>query len=236
MADPLAILSRHSYFASLPPRILAAVRTRVVTRPYDRGTLIYAEGDESEGLYLVASGSVRIFKSSAEGREQDLHHLTVGESFSDAAAFDGEPTIANAQPMERSVILLVPREALRELMMQYPEIGLSVTRVLATRVRALSALAGELSLQHVMSRVSGVITRQPAVDSVVTLPAHHDLAAMVGTPRGRDASAPASAAARSDSTGASWTCPNSRPAIARPVHKGNPCPTFFDASAPILRM
>src|SRR2546425_3082775 len=183
MADPLAILSRHSYFASLPPRILAAVRTRVVTRPYDRGTLIYAEGDESEGLYLVASGSVRIFKSSAEGREQDLHHLTVGESFSDAAAFDGEPTIANAQPMERSVILLVPREALRELMMQYPEIGLSVTRVLATRVRALSALAGELSLQHVMSRGSRVITRQPAVESVITLPPHHDLAAIGWTRR-----------------------------------------------------
>ena len=183
MADPLGVLSRHPYFASLPPRILAAVRTRVVTRPYDRGTLIYAEGDQSQGLYLVASGNVRIFKSSAEGREQDLHHLTVGESFSDAAAFDGEPTIANAQPMERSIILLVPREALRELMMQYPEIGLSVTRVLATRVRALSALAGELSLQHVMSRVSGVITRQPAVDSVVTLPPHHDLAAMVGTVR-----------------------------------------------------
>lgn len=183
MADPLAILSRHPYFASLPPRILAAVRTRVLTRSYDKGALIYAEGDRSQGLYLVASGSVRIFKSSAEGREQDLHHLVAGESFSDAAAFDGEPTIANAQPMERSVILLVPREALRELMMQYPEIGLSATRVLATRVRALSTLAGELSLRHVVSRVAGVIARQPAVDSVVSLPAHHDLAATVGTVR-----------------------------------------------------
>jgi CRP/FNR family transcriptional regulator len=183
MAGSLAVLSRHPYFAPLPPRILAAVRTRVLTRSYDKGTLIYAEGDPSQGLYLVASGSVRIFKSSAEGREQDLHHLGPGESFSDAAAFDGQPTIANAQPMEESVILLVPREALRELMMQYPEIGLSATRVLATRVRALSTLAGELSLRHVVARVAGVIARQPAADSVVTLPAHHDLAATVGTVR-----------------------------------------------------
>jgi CRP-like cAMP-binding protein len=183
MTDPLAVLSRHPYFASLPARIVAAVRTRVLTRSYDKGSLIYAEGTESKGLYLVSSGRVRIFKSSEEGREQDLHHLTVGESFSDAAAFDGEPTVANAEPMERSVILLVPREALRELMMEYPEIGLSVTRVLATRVRALSALAGELALRHVVSRVSSVIARRPAVDSVVTLPAHHELAAMVGTVR-----------------------------------------------------
>ena len=140
MTDPLAVLSRHPYFASLPARIVAAVRSRVVTRSYDKGSLIYAEGHQPQGLYLVASGSVRVFKSSEEGREQDLHHLAAGESFSDAAAFDGEPTIANAEPMERSVVLLVPRQALQELMMEYPEIGLSVTRVLATRVRELSAL------------------------------------------------------------------------------------------------
>ena len=183
MADPLAVLGRHPYFSSLPPNILTAVRTRVLARSYRKGTLIYAEGDLSQGLYLVACGSVRIFKSSEEGKEQDLHHITAGESFSDAAAFDGEPTIANAQPMEPSVILLVPREALRDLMIKYPEIGLSVTRVLASRVRALSALAGELALRHVVSRVSGVIVRQPAVDSMVILPARHDLAAMIGTVR-----------------------------------------------------
>ena len=53
-----------------------------------------------------------MFKSSEEGKEQD-----------------------------RSVILLVPRDALRDLMLQYPEMGLSVSRVLATRVRALTTLA-----------------------------------------------------------------------------------------------
>jgi CRP/FNR family transcriptional regulator len=159
------------------------VRSRVLTRSYEKSTLIYAEGDVSQGLYLVASGRVRIFKGSEGGKEQDLHHIAAGESFSDAAAFDGEPTIANAEPMERSVILFVPRDALRELMLEYPEIGLSVSRVLAGRVRELSTLAGELALRHVVSRVSGVIARRTAVDSVVTLPAHHDLAAMVGTVR-----------------------------------------------------
>jgi CRP-like cAMP-binding protein len=183
MPDALAVLGQHPYFAPLPPHILAAVRKRVLTRSYNKGTLIYAEGDPSRGLYLVASGGVRIFKSSEEGKEQDLHHIIPGESFSDAAAFDGEPTVANAQPTERSIILLVPSAALRDLMLAYPEIGLSVTRVLAIRVRALSALAGDLALRHVVSRLSSVIARQPAVDSTVILPARHELAAMIGTVR-----------------------------------------------------
>ncbi len=183
MADPTPVLKRHPYFASLPPEILEAIRRRVVTRTYSRGALIYAEGDPSRGLYLVGRGSVRIFKSSEEGKEQDLHRIGAGQSFSDAAAFDGGPTVANAEAMEPTVILLVPRQALEELMLQYPEIGLSVTRVLAARVRELSALAGALSLRHVASRIAGVLLRLPARDGLVALPPRHELAAMVGTVR-----------------------------------------------------
>jgi CRP/FNR family transcriptional regulator len=183
VVDPLAILSRHAYFTPLPATILAAVGRRVLTRTYAKGALVYAEGDASHGLYLVASGSVRVFKSSEAGKEQDLHHIGAGESFGDAAAFDGEPTIANAEAMEATVVLVVPRDALRDLMLKHPEIALSVTQVLASRVRDLSALAAELALRHVESRIARVLLRLPSSDGVVTLPARHELAAMVGTVR-----------------------------------------------------
>src|SRR5438034_1294789 len=65
MDDPLAILSRHPYFASLPPNILTAIRDRLIRRHYEKGPLIYSEGEPSQGLYLVESGTVRIFKGSA---------------------------------------------------------------------------------------------------------------------------------------------------------------------------
>jgi CRP-like cAMP-binding protein len=183
VVDPLGILSQHPYFASLPAEILAAVGRRVLTRTYHKGALVYTEGDPSHGLYVVAHGSVRVFKSSEAGKEQDLHHIAAGESFGDAAAFDGEPTIANAEAMEATVVLVVPREALRELMLTHPEIALSVTQVLAGRVRDLSALVAELALRHVESRIARVLLRLPATDGVVMLPTRHDLAAMVGTVR-----------------------------------------------------
>lgn len=183
MGDPLEILSRHPYFASLPETILTAVRRRVITRGYEKGTLIYAEGEPSQGLYLVGSGSVRIFKSSEDGREQDLHRIGPGQSFSDAAAFDGAPTVANAETVESTLVHLIPRGALRELMLRYPEIGLSVTQVLAQRVRELSTLAGELSLRHVVSRIATMLLRLAVKNSTVVLPARHELAATVGTVR-----------------------------------------------------
>src|SRR5437667_12797828 len=103
MDDPLAILSRHPYFASLPPNILTAIRDRLIRRHYEKGALIYSEGEPSQGLYLVDSGIVRILKSSLDGREQDLHHIAACQCFSDAAALDGATTVGNAEAMAPAV-------------------------------------------------------------------------------------------------------------------------------------
>jgi CRP/FNR family transcriptional regulator len=89
MDNALAILRRHPYFGRLPPTILTAIRNKLIRRHYVKGALIYPEGEPSRGLYLVESATVRIFKRSVDGREQDLHHIAPGQSFSDAA-FDGQ--------------------------------------------------------------------------------------------------------------------------------------------------
>jgi CRP/FNR family transcriptional regulator len=181
--DPLETLGRHPYFAAMPLPILKAVATRVIVRAYERGSLVYLEGEPSPGLYLVASGGVRVFKASDDGKEQDLHHIGPGQSFGDAAAFDGKSTIASAQAMEPSVVLLIPREALFELVREYPEIGVAVIGVLAARLREVSGLAGDLALRRLTARVAGVVLRLADMQPVVTLPTRHELAAMVGSVR-----------------------------------------------------
>ena len=183
MDDALMTISRHPYFAGLPASLLTAIRARVITRHYKKGALIYSEGEPSQGLYLTASGIVRIFKSSADGREQDLHHIVAGESFGDDAALDGAPTLANAEAVELAVVELVPQDAVRGIMVQHPEIGLSISRVLAGRVRELSALAGDLSLRHVVSRLAAGLLRMAETGSVSVLPTRHVLAAQIGTVR-----------------------------------------------------
>jgi CRP/FNR family transcriptional regulator len=181
--DPLETLGRHPYFSAMPVPILKAVATRAIVRAYDRGSLVYLEGEPSPGLYLVASGGVRVFKASDDGKEQDLHHIGPGQSFGDAAAFDGNSTIANAQAMEPSVVLLIRREALLELIREYPEIGVAVIGVLAARLREVSGLAGDLALRRLTARVAGVVLRLADMQPVATLPTRQELAAMVGTVR-----------------------------------------------------
>lgn len=183
MSDALAILRRHPYFAALPARILATVSRRVAARACAKGALVFGEGEPAHGLYLVASGLVRIFKSSEDGREQVLHHISPGQSFNDVAAFDGGPCPASAQAVEPSTILVLQRDDLLELMRSHPEIALAVVRQLSTRLRRLSGLVEHLALRHVVARVAGELSRLSKGGAIVQLPTRQELAAMVGTVR-----------------------------------------------------
>ncbi len=181
--DVAAVLRRHPYFAALPAWVLADVarRGRVVT--FGRGTLVFQQGERAADLYVVAAGTVRVFKASVGGREQILHHVGPGQSFNDVAAFDGGPCPASAQALEPAAVVVVSRQDLLALMQRYPTIAVGIVRLLSARLRELNSLVEDLALRQVVSRVAAVLARQGAGTAAVTLPTRHELAAMVGTVR-----------------------------------------------------
>jgi CRP/FNR family transcriptional regulator len=183
MVDVVHVLRRHPFFASLDADSLGGVTRRAVIRVYEKGSLVFLEGEPAPGLYVVASGQVRVFKMSPDGREQELFHASIGESINEASALDGQPAIANAQATEPSVLLLIGRDALTALVREYPQIGLEMSRVLAGRLRDMARLAGDLSLRGVLPRMAGLLLRLAGPGAVVNLPTRNELAAMVGTVR-----------------------------------------------------
>jgi signal-transduction protein with cAMP-binding, CBS, and nucleotidyltransferase domain len=56
MVDVAGVLGRHPFFAGLDAESLGAVIRRVAIRVYEKGSLVYLEGEPAPGLYLVASG------------------------------------------------------------------------------------------------------------------------------------------------------------------------------------
>ena len=68
---------------------MAALAVHVTRKRFDRGELLFNEGDRCQGLYLVANGKVRIFRLSPSGREQILAVEGPGSSFAELPVFDG---------------------------------------------------------------------------------------------------------------------------------------------------
>ncbi|MFO7312136.1 MAG: cyclic nucleotide-binding domain-containing protein, partial [Bacillota bacterium] len=76
---PAEILRRIPFFAELEPSDLEALAEAVVVGRYRKNQVLFVEGEPSHSLYFICSGRVKVYRVSADGREQILHLLGDGD-------------------------------------------------------------------------------------------------------------------------------------------------------------
>jgi len=185
------ILRQTPLFTGLSDAEMAALAVHVTRQRFDRGELLFNEGDRCQGLYLVANGKIRIFKLSPSGREQILAVEGPGSSFAELPVFDGGTYPASASALEDAEVLFISRKDFHGLCLQHPEVGLKVIAVVGARLRRLVAIIEELSFTMVRQRLIAVLLRLARTDGkrskegvVIEMPgSHQDLAAELGTVR-----------------------------------------------------
>ena len=184
-------LAKASLFSGLSERELNFLLARVVSRKYSPGEVVFSEGQPCAGLYVVESGSIRLFKSSPGGREQVLSIEGPGGSVAELPVFDGGNYPASVVAVENSVLLFVSKQDIHGLCLAQPEVALKFLRVVGARLRRMVGIIEELSFTTVRSRLGGYLLRlaqkegkKTAQGVEVTLPANNqELAAQIGTVR-----------------------------------------------------
>ncbi|HEY78611.1 MAG TPA: Crp/Fnr family transcriptional regulator [Dehalococcoidia bacterium] len=184
MAVNNSFLKSVAYFPGLSTEELDSVKKLIFEKKVERGDIIVFEGDPPEALYFVSSGVVKMFRTSAEGKEQVLNIVRPGESFNDVPAFDGGLNLASAQAMGPVTLYGIPKHSLDLFLQEHPQVAVSVANVLAAQVRHLVSLVEDLSFRPVVGRVAKVLLEY-AGDG--TSPGQQltqqDMAAMAGTAR-----------------------------------------------------
>jgi CRP/FNR family transcriptional regulator, cyclic AMP receptor protein len=186
MAITLTILAKMHYFSGLTPDELKEVRNHIAfEKRIEKGETLLFEGDRSEYMYFIVSGAVKVYKKSANGKEQILNITTSGDSLNDVSTFDGGGSAANMLAMTPVRLYAIREGDMERLFYENSKIARNVARVLASRVRRDSSLVEVLSFDQVISRLARLIIRQLAAYGGERLPHFNqqDLAAMVGTSR-----------------------------------------------------
>jgi CRP-like cAMP-binding protein len=147
-------------FADLTERELSLLADRALSREYQAGEIIFSEGDPCEGLYVVQSGNVKIFNTSASGREQVLHIEKAGNSLAELPVFDGGNYPASTSAVGKCKLLFISKEDLRKLCMERPEVSLKVLKVVSSRLRQLVSIIEELSFTTVRNRLASWLLQQ----------------------------------------------------------------------------
>ncbi len=190
-AVAVRLLKATALFGGLSPAELELLAARSSVRSCEPGELIFCESEGCKGLYIVISGRVRIFKTSAGGREQVLAMEQPGSSVAEIPVVDGGAYPASASAVGKTELLFVSREQIRAICLEHPEVALKLLQVVGARLRRLVAIIEELSFTTVRHRLISWLLRQARVTGQAsgkgrkfTMPAsHQELASQIGTVR-----------------------------------------------------
>lgn len=152
--DAIATLRRVPFFAVLGEEDLRRLAGHCVVRQLQKEALLFAEGDSCEGMYVVQSGAIKVFKMADSGREQVLVIERAGSTVGELPVFDGGNLPASAAALEDSSLLFLPKREFLALCRQNSEVAFAVIRSLAWRFRYMTSLVEELSLKEVSHRLA----------------------------------------------------------------------------------
>lgn len=139
----------------------------------DPGDILFEQGDESDGLYIVVSGIVRIFLTSEDTREATIKLLEDGEVIGEIALLDGLPRSAGAAALTAAKLIFVPRTPFLDMLEATPKLAQQIILMLCERLRDANTQVDQaifhdlryrlLELLHQLAMIHGRIEEEMAI-------------------------------------------------------------------------
>jgi CRP/FNR family cyclic AMP-dependent transcriptional regulator len=156
------LLARTEVFSDLSPRELEAVAQVAVPRRWDRGEIVFREGDPGDTCYLLRSGAVLLTREHQDGRMVALAELRAGSLFGELAMFRGEARSATAEAVEAATAVALLAGDVQRLIRRNPDLALKLLASLAERVSRTNERLLQQSFQTVAGRVASALLAQTA--------------------------------------------------------------------------
>ena len=119
--------------------VIEALGQRFARVTLRRGDVPFRQGDPCNGWYIVASGRLQVVVTDPDGRDVVVGYVERGEGLGEIALLTGENRTATPYAVRDTVLLHVSRDAFEELLLRYPRVLMSITKVLVTRATAATA-------------------------------------------------------------------------------------------------
>jgi CRP-like cAMP-binding protein len=140
-------------------RRLAAIGREVIL---PESSVLFEQGEESDGLYIVVSGIIRIYLTAGDGREATISLLEEGEMIGEIALLDGLPRSAGAAALTDAKLIFIPHKLFSDLLDNSPKLSRQIMLMLCERLRAANRQVEQAIFHDLRYRLL-VLLRQIAV-------------------------------------------------------------------------
>jgi CRP/FNR family transcriptional regulator len=182
LKDKLKTLRKNPYFDDLPEELINEIAKHMQLRSFERGEMLFWEGDPCAGLHIIEEGSVKLFRLSPQGRQYIIRVLQEGDTCNEVPAFDSGTNPVNVETLEKSKVWVIDDATLRALVKAHPEFALKVLSNFGKNLRGLVRMVSEMAFYQVTNRLARLISELP-VDETRPPWTQEQLAAQLGTVR-----------------------------------------------------
>lgn len=187
MVDKIGYLTEVDLFEGLPDVEVKEIAHQTHMRRYSKGEIIYSSADQSEVLFILKEGQVKIYRLSAEGKELTTALLGPGRIFGEMALVGQGMYEAFAEAIQDCVLCTMTKDDVKALLTRRPEVALRLLEIVSRRLGDRERTLEDLAFKNVAERLAKLLLHlSEEVDSdlhEVPKVTHQQLAEIVGTSR-----------------------------------------------------
>ncbi|MBU6121739.1 Crp/Fnr family transcriptional regulator [Hymenobacter artigasi] len=168
---------------------MALIEAAKTTHHYQRGQVLFREGDHAAGLYSINSGHVKVTKVGGDGKEQIIRLARDGNILGYRGLLAGTGHAANALALDEAEVCFIPKSVFFQLIEHNPGFAFSLMKLMANELAETEERMLHLAYKPVRERLAEALLlllrtyQQPADGPPSFTISREDLAALVGTVR-----------------------------------------------------
>jgi CRP/FNR family cyclic AMP-dependent transcriptional regulator len=179
-------MARVAFFQKLSEHELAQIAAISKRHKFNGDHVVFFEGSRSDSLYLIVSGSVKIYQEAQDGREKILRVLGAGEFFGEFSLVDGQPRSASVATLQPTEMLSIDHLDFRHFAERSPDVLWKVLEVMCERLRVVNEENFDLAFRDMPYRLVRALLKlseygTAGVGGITITVSKQDLAAMVGS-------------------------------------------------------
>lgn len=147
-------ISQVPIFNHLEEKQMQEIMEKIQSISYQKGDIIYNAGDQSDSLYIVNKGRIRIYRLAETGKELLVRLLNPGDFTGELALFNENLHESYAEAMAESQVCMIKRSDLQELLLKYPSIALKILEEFSNRLEQAEKQTARFVTEKVETRLA----------------------------------------------------------------------------------
>src|SRR5262249_20785336 len=180
----LQYLSKVDIFRDLGAEELKEIGRMAVMTTCPPGKIFYTPNETGEVLFILKKGRVQLYRMSSDGRKLIIGTIESGSIFGEMMLVGQGMYDAFAEAIEESLICVLNRRDVENMLLSKPKVALRVMEVLARRLRETEERLEQTMFGNVQSRLATLLVRMYGEHRTDTIETTHEaLAEQLGVYR-----------------------------------------------------